>query len=148
MGRKSKIRKFHILDGTERGEGKLKANPQPASGMWKSPPWLGEHGRKFHRDNWPIAEQMGTLTEADRDSWFLLCQRWQRIMECEEQITRDGLAVKGRGNEIKRHPCAPILKAEIDVFRRERSLFGLSPESREKYGLRVSKPSIMSELID
>lgn len=148
MGRKSKTRRFHVLDGTARGEGKLKSKPAPATGMWKSPPWLGEHGRKFHRDNWPLADQMGTLTEADRDSWFLMCQRWQRIMECEEQISKDGLTVKGRGNEIKRHPCAPILKAEIDVFRRERDIFGLPPESRSKYGLKVNKGSESGIWID
>lgn len=148
MARKKKDRKFHVLDGTARGEGKLSSLPAPAAGMWKSPPWLGEHGREFHRRYWPIVDEMGTVTEADRASWFLMCQRWQRIMECEAEINKDGLSVKGRGDEIKRHPCAPILKAEIDVFRRERAVFGLDPESRGKMGLRLEKPSKMSDLID
>jgi P27 family predicted phage terminase small subunit len=148
MARKKKDLKFHVLDGTARGEGKLKSLPAPASDRPRSPKWLGEYAMEFHRANWPVVDSMGTYTVADKDAWFVGCQRYHRIRECEAAIDADGLSVKGRGGEIKRHPCAPILKSELDLFRRFCESFGLEPSARAKMGLKLEKPSKMASFID
>ena len=148
MARKKKDQKFHVLDGTARGEGKLKSKPAPASDRPRSPKWLGEYAMEFHRTYWPIVDAMGTYTVADKDAWFVGCQRIQRIRQAESEIDKHGLVVSGRGNELKRNPACAILKAELDLFRRFCESFGLEPSARAKMGLKLEKPSKMASFID
>lgn len=148
MGRKSKTRQFHVLDGTARGEGKLKAKPAPATEMPRAPKWLGDYGKEFHRNYWDIVNEIGTYTVADRDNWFLGCQRYHRIREAEAQIDEYGLVVKGRGQELKCNPACAILKGELAQFRLFCISFGLDNEARQKYGVTFQKPSKMAGLID
>jgi len=98
-----------------------------------------------------MAESMGRVSEADKASWFVLCQRWQRIRELEACIDEHGPLVKGRQGEMKRNPAAASLAAELKFFAKERDVFGLSPESRELLGFRYAragKRPVMESLID
>jgi P27 family predicted phage terminase small subunit len=144
MGRKKKDYRLKLLDGTAKEPPKLQSEPGAAGGMWKSPSWLGEYGREYHLAHWHIADAMGRITEADRCSWFNLCQRWQRIREAEAAIDEHGVLMKGR----VKNPACTVLKSEQEAFRRERQIFGLDPESREKLGVKIEKPSKMAGFVD
>lgn len=148
MGRKKKDYKLKLLMGTVREPGKLKAKPAPATGMWKSPSWLGEWGREYHREHFQLANLMGLLSQADRSVWFSLCQRWQRIREAEQAITEHGILMKGKYGMFVKNPACTVLKSELEAFRRERQIFGLDPESREKLGVKIEKPSKMAGFLD
>jgi len=149
MARNKDSYKFKVLKGGQAEPG-LEAAPDPVTSRWNSPSWLGEHGRGFHKRYWPMVKSMGLITEADRESWFNLCQRWHRIRQLESEIDEHGHVVKGRGSELKRNPAASMLKNELENFRRERSQFGLDPQSRERLGVRLpSGPkTVMQQLVD
>ena len=140
MGRKKKSHRLHLLQGTAKGKGQLKSLPSPVTSRWNVPGWVGKWGKEFHKAHWEYAEAMGTVTEADRASWFNLCQRWHRIRELEQAIDEHGPVVEGRSGEVKRNPAAASLKAELEAFRKERQIFGLDPEAREALGFRFPTP--------
>jgi P27 family predicted phage terminase small subunit len=58
------------------------------------------------------------------------------------------MVVSGRGDELKRNPACAILKAELDQFRRFCEAFGLDPNARQRYGLKLEKKTKMHEFID
>ena len=150
MGRKKGSHKFRLLDNTRDKQGKLESLPRGPREAWYAPKWLGEDAVRFHRTYFPICKEMGTLSEADKDRWFLVCQRYHRILGCERTIDEHGLVVKGRGNELKRNPAHTILKAELDIFRSELDNFGLGFEARAKMGLKIHDESkdVMAKMID
>ncbi len=141
MARKKKPHGLHLLQGTRRkSDGKLKSLPPPVTSRWNVPKWVGKWGKEYHKAHFKYAESMGTVTGADKSSWWLLCQRYHRIRELEAAIDEYGPVVKGRGGEVKRNPAASSLKAEIEAFRKERQIFGLDPESRAALGFKFPSP--------
>lgn len=152
MAKNRKGHRLHLLQGTEKGIGKLESLPPPVTKIWKLPKWVGKYGGEFHKAHWDYAASMETVTEADRASWFLLCQRYHRIRELEEAIDEYGPVVKGRSGEVKRNPAAASLKAELEAFRKERAVFGLDPEARDALGFKFpgakERRPVMEDLID
>jgi len=148
MARDKRSHKFKILEGRA-SEAKLEALPEPAR-RWNCPSWLGREGCAFHKRYFPMAQAMGTVSEADKSRWFLMAQRYYRILQYEAILDKDGPVVSGRGGELKRHPVSSMLKSELDLFRKETATFGLDPKARDQMGIDLPKgpPSVMQQLVD
>lgn len=137
-GRKPTSKRLRILKGTAKGAMKY-AEPRPAKGRWKAPSWLGKEGKEFHKKNFPLAKSMNSLTEIDRDTWFVLAQTYHRVRQCHSELDKDGLTITDSRGAIKKHPATAVLNQLMTHYRALCDQFGLNPTGRERLGLEAPK---------
>jgi len=80
----------------------------------------------------PRLTKAGVLTAVDVPALRDMCLCWQRIQECEREITRDGVTVEGyRGSRVK-HPAVTIAGRYRESLARYFVKFGLEPMDRQR----------------
>lgn len=91
----------------------------------KPPKKLSGEALEFWKRNAPLCEQMGTLTDADADTFAILCEVWKKLADTDEMDTI-------------RYVCL------TKQFSNYSKLFGLDPVSRKKLGVSLD-PTIEDE---
>jgi P27 family predicted phage terminase small subunit len=106
--------------------------------LWIPPPHIGEHGRGFWTRTGRILIEKGILTPGDRESFTALCLAYNRMIEAEIQMQKEGMTVTGSRGDTKKSPCFTIWKVSCDQFNLLAKEFGLTPASRNK--IKVEDP--------
>jgi P27 family predicted phage terminase small subunit len=117
--------------------------PKPAPVMDTSPPpGLDRYARRVWRRLAPILSRLGLLTEADHETFCLLCESWGRWERARRRLK---IVLRADAEEATAKRLALIRSAERSVehaeesFHRLGTLFGLSPASRSR--LSVALPA-------
>jgi len=130
---------LHLLNGNPskiKDLGKNEPKPKPATGELKPPAWVNSDGKKMWKRLAGQLQAVGLLTEADLESFTMLCQSYGDYVAGEKDMKKNGRYCKhvnkfGAENEVER----PVARATHRAFERYRFLcseFGLTPASRGK----------------
>ena len=159
--RAQKASKLVALEG---GDGRLKkygrqGEPKPRPIKPTCPKHLDRDAKKFYRKYIKILDRVGLTTEADGDSFSLLCQMFaefkqlnEAIQQCDNKLLQFKHTVDGAGNEHVEAKMNPLLIQRRQLYQNIRpylSEFGLTPRGR--VGLTVgtaTKKTKMESMID
>jgi phage terminase small subunit len=83
---------------------------------------LPDEAADYWKRNAPTCEKLGTLTDADRDTFTLLCLTWARLVACE-------------ANSGSVHEYVCLAKQYQNLCKS----FGLDPLSRKKLGVSIEE---------
>ena len=97
----------------------------------KMPSHLGAIAKKEFRRLVKHLSQTVVLNEADGNAIGAYCAAYQRWVEAEEQIAKEGLTVDSR-NGKRQHPAVQIASEQIKTMERIGKEFGLTPAARNK----------------
>jgi phage terminase small subunit len=89
------------------------------------PKHLTGEAKTFWQDNAPHCERMGTLTEADRYTFTLLCQTWAKLVAAEL-------------NDLDAIKWVALNKQYQNLSKP----FGLDPLSRKRLGIEVEAEAV------
>lgn len=131
-GRKPTPTAIKQLEGNP-GKRPLNENePIPDSKMPRCPQWLEEEAKKeWHR----LAKQMndmGVLTDVDRDAFASYCQSYARWKEAEEFLTQHGTIVKTQSGYWQTVPQVAIAQTYMKIMNKVAEQFGLTPAARSR----------------
>ena len=100
--------------------------------MWQAPKDLSAFGLSLWERAGRELVKSGSLEEMDKEAFLTMCQCYDRMMEADAEMRREGLSVEsGIGAGIKKkHPSFAIWKTSLDAYTKLLSHFGLSPQSR------------------
>ena len=137
-GRKNTPTTLKVLKGNP-GQRRLPENepkPKPATGELKAPAWMNSDGKKMWKRLASQMQRIGLLTEADLESFTMLCQSYGDYVEGVKDMKKNGKYCTytnkaGAENEVER----PVARATHRAYERYKSLcaeFGLTPASRSK----------------
>ena len=143
-GRPRKPTQMKVLEGN-RGKRPLPANepkPAPATKDVKPPTWMNTDGKKMWKRLVPILQRLQLLTEADLESFSMLCQSWGDYVEHVKDIKKNGkyciYVNKGGGaNEVER-PAVKLMHRAYERYKALCSEFGLTPASRTRIEIKPS----------
>lgn len=142
MGRRGppkKPRRLSELEGNP-GHRPLPDVPEPtiAARPPKCPAWVCPRGKTIWRRCAAPLHKLGLLTEIDADSLASYCHSFGRYLECEEQVTKEGILVEVINNKCKknmvRNPAIAASKQYLDSAMRIAARFGLTPSDRMALG--------------
>ena len=140
MAGRPKPTKLKILEGNpgKRPLPKTEPKPRPISGP--PPKHLDKDAKKFYEKYMEILDRVGLSTEADGDSFSLLCQMFaefkqlnEAIKKCENKLLQFKHTVDGAGNEHVEAKINPLLVQRRQLYQNIRpylSEFGLTPRGR------------------
>lgn len=137
-GRPRKPTEIKVLEGN-RGKRPLPANepkPAPVTFEIKPPTWMNKDGKKMWKRLAPTLQNLRLLTEADLESFSMLCQSWGDYVELVKEIKKNGkyciYVNKGGGeNEIEK-PAVKLMHRAHERYKALCSEFGLTPASRTR----------------
>jgi len=137
-GHNKKASGLKLVEGTARKD-RVHRSPQSESVFrQKNPPsWFPKLAAGFWRRYMPALDRAGLLTEVDQPQFEMLCLLYDRIVQAEEILLREGLLIDSAredGAKIK-NPVHTILAAAQNQFRLLGQEFGLSPASRARLDL-------------
>jgi len=137
-GRPKKPTELKILEGN-RGKRPLPENepkPAPITNQPDPPEWLNDPAKGMWQRLFPILQRINLITEADLESYTMLCQSYGKWVEHEKDIADNGdyytyTNKAGAENEVER----PAVKLAHKAYERYKSLcteFGLTAASRAR----------------
>ncbi len=137
-GRPRKPTEIRVLEGN-RSKRPLPMNepkPPPAMNDVKPPSWMNKDGKKMWKRLVPTLQRLRLLTEADLESFSMLCQSWGDYVEFVKDIKKNGkyciYVNKGGGeNEVER-PAVKLMHRAYERYKALCSEFGLTPASRTR----------------
>lgn len=106
--------------------------PKPVKKAPACPKWLEPEAKKEWRRLAHQMEQLGILTEIDRDSFAEYCQAYARWKEAEEFITQHGTIVRTPSGYWQQVPQVSISQTYMKIMNRIAEQFGLTPASRSR----------------
>ena len=103
--------------------------------MWQVPKDLGRYGKGLWVRAGKELVKAQSLEQMDKETFLTMCICYDRMMQADQQMQKEGLSVdNGRGVK-KKHPAFAIWKTSLDGYMKLLSHFGLSPQAR---GLKVN----------
>ena len=148
MGRNPKSTHLKQLTGNPGGR-RIQNNPQPLllTKMPSCPDYITGHGRMLWKDLGPKLIAVKILTELDISMFGTLCVAYARMQDALDELTSDGLTIKGERGHLKKNPAFTVYKSYSEMFRRVAGDFGLTPTSRMKLDIKIpEKPKKKSFL--
>ena len=139
MARPRKPTALHVLNGNPskiKNLGQGEPKPAPVIETPKPPAWMNADGKKMWKRQAPGLQRIGLLTEADVESFIMLCQSFGEWVEAVKDIKQNGKYYvytnkAGAENEVER----PVVRVEDKAYARYKSMcteFGVSPASRTR----------------
>ena len=134
---------LHLIQGTFRKDRAPSKEIVPAPASWTKPPrGLDVYARRCWQQYAPMLLRLGLLTEADLQSFVLLCQTWARY----ERATVRLRAVYRQKPKVTMEAIEYIRKAEVSVEQASRELrqlwseFGMTPAARSRLDVYAPPP--------
>lgn len=94
--------------------------------------------REDAKDEWerivPVLDHIGLLSTIDSTLLIDYCVCWARLLECEREISRDGLTLETERGWVK-HPCTTVGSGYRTQMKFYIGELGLSPSSRGRLEL-------------
>jgi len=146
MGRPRKPTELHVLNGNpskKKDLGKNEPKPAPVVSAPKPPSWMNADGKKMWKRQVPGLQRVGLLTEADLESFIVLCQSYGEWVEAEKDMKKNGKYCiytnkAGAENEIER----PVVRVADKAYARYKSMcteFGITPASRTRIEIKPAE---------
>ena len=144
-GRPRKPTALKVLTGNP-GQRPLPENepkPAPVVETPGPPSWMNKDGKRMWKRQAPGLARVGLLTEADLETFSMLCQSYGEWLEAVRDIKKNGkfciyINKAGAENEMER----PMVKLEHKAYERYKSLcteFGLTPAARTRIEVKPSQ---------
>jgi P27 family predicted phage terminase small subunit len=109
-----------------------KREPQPTPKAPEPPPFLKREAlEEWHRLA-PELERLGLLTIVDRAGLAAYCQAYQRWIQAERKVNREGLVLNAKSRYAQAHPAIVIAQRSMQLMRAFAAEFGLTPSSRTR----------------
>ena len=131
-GRKPTPTALKILEGNPGKRPLNEREPTPTKKAPAPPKWLEPEAKKEWRRLAKQMEQIGILTEIDRDSFAGYCQAYARWKEAEEFVSQHGSIVRTPSGYWQTVPQVSIAQSYLKIMNRLAEQFGLTPASRSR----------------
>jgi P27 family predicted phage terminase small subunit len=137
MGRPPKPTELKVLTGNP-GKRPLPINepkPKPIVNQIDPPAWLNDHGVVTWRRLFPVLKNINLITEADIESFTMLCQSYGVWVESEIALKNgrtDTYTNKGNNENEVEHPLSKIAQKAFERYKSLCTEFGLTPASRSR----------------
>jgi len=109
--------------------------PKPIMDKVEPPAFLNDHAIKTWERLFPVLKSINLITEADIESFTILCQSYGIWVECETSLkngrTDEYTNKGGNKNEIE-HPLSKIAQKAFERYKSLCTEFGLTPASRSR----------------
>ncbi len=138
MGRSKKPTELHVLNGNpskikDLGQGEPK--PKPITGTVEPPEFLNEYAVKMWQRLFPILKNINLITEADLESFTMLCQSYGIWVDCEIELNNIRITEytnKGGNTNDVEHELSKIGRQAFMQYKSLCTEFGLTPASRSR----------------
>ena len=96
------------------------------------PPWLTDAAKRNWSYYFPLLQQQGVITAADKDTLASYCQALADKEECHAIICRDGWTITTSQGNISKHPlCLTLNQREAQAISLAAHL-GFTPSTRSR----------------
>lgn len=130
MGRPPKAHHLKVIEGNP-GKRALVPPPKPSPSRPRCPAYLSVYAKTVWRRLVPLLDDLGVLTEADRDTMAVLCQAVADFKAATELIASKGYLVQGRRKgEAVKNPMLQVRREAAREIATYSAMFGLSPADR------------------
>ena len=153
MGKRGPNKKPTALKAIEGNRGKKplpqnEPKPPPVVEMPDPPEWMSSEGKKMWEKRAPMLQRLGLLTEADLESFTMLCQSYAEWVEAVKYIKKHGKYYTytnkaGAKNQIER-PANKLLDKAYQRYKSMCTEFGMTPSS--KSGIEIEKEQEKDEM--
>lgn len=103
------------------------------------PEWLEEEAQAMYARLAPLMGQLGLLTEATCETFAGYCQCYGQWKNAAAIVKKEGLTYTSTTGAMRIHPAAQYASDMTKQLRLYASEFGLTPASRNRVGVKVSK---------
>jgi P27 family predicted phage terminase small subunit len=145
VGRPPKPTELKVITGNP-GKRPLPENepkPKPITGHLEPPDFLNEHAAKMWQRLFPILKNINLITEADIESFTMLCQSYGVWVECEysmQDVGRtDSYTNKGGNTNETEHTLSKVGQKAFERYKSLCTEFGLTPASRSRIQVNVQE---------
>lgn len=138
-GRPRKPEKLNELQGNpgrRDRQDEVEASPEPP----ECPDWLNDEARAEWERVIPQLAESRLLARIDRAALVCYCQAWAKLREAHEIIDREGSTFSTDKGYVVKHPAVTMANEAADQIRKFACEFGLTPLSRSRVRVPVSKP--------
>lgn len=116
--------------GSRRGRKRQEEEVQFAVKTPPRPDWLADDAAELWDEIYPILEDAGVLTVADRTALGMLCDQIAIYIRARKIVDKEGLVITGqKGNKVKNPAEVQMQKAWSHVMK-GLAVFGMSPADR------------------
>lgn len=126
--------------------------PKPIVGQVEPPEFLNVYAAKTWERLFPVLKNINLITEADLESFTMLCQSYGVWVECEVTFKELGRLNNytnkgGNENEVE-HPLSKIGQKAFERYKSLCTEFGLTPASRSRIQVAgQEEPDEMEQLL-
>lgn len=103
-----------------------------------APEWLPDEARAEWDRVVPELARLDLLKEIDRSALTAYCLTWDRLVQAQQQIQKDGSVLAENSQGRVRHPAVAVLEAASKELRAWAGEFGLTPSAEAKLGRQES----------
>jgi len=129
--------KLRLLRGNPGKRPVNEAEPQPRAVAPEPPAFLKREALEQWRYIAPELERLGLLTIVDGAALAAYCQAYQRWIQAERNVNKNGLVLGGGTRYAQPNPAVGIAQKSMQLLRAFAAEFGLTPASRSR--ISVSK---------
>jgi P27 family predicted phage terminase small subunit len=137
-GPKPQPTKLRLLRGNPGKRAVNKHEPKPRAEAPEAPAFLKREALEEWRRLAPELERLGLLTIVDGAALAAYCQAYQRWIQAERKVNREGLVLDAKSRYAQAHPAMAIAQRSMQIMRAFMAEFGLTPASRSR--LSIEKP--------
>ena len=131
-GRRPTPTKLRVLRGNPARRPLNAAEPAPDPAPVTAPTWLAGAALAEWTRLAPILHRLGLLTEIDGAALATYCQAWARWREAEDQITKFGMVIKGKGGFPVLSPYVAVANRAMAQMKGFLVEFGMTPSARSR----------------
>lgn len=133
-----------LVKGTDRAADRRAAAVDAPSASPDKPAWLAGVG-DVASETWDervaeLSKIPGLLCKSDGPALAAYCVAWQRFLDAQEEIARDGITCFGEKGGQYQHPAVGIQNKAIEVIGRIGAKFGMTPSDRSSLHIQGSRP--------
>jgi P27 family predicted phage terminase small subunit len=100
----------------------------------EAPEWLPEEARAEWDRVVPELARLDLLKPVDRSALTAYCLTWDRLVQAQREMERDGSVLSENSQGRVRHPAVAVIEAASKELRAWAGEFGLTPSAESKVG--------------
>lgn len=141
MARPAKAPALRLIEGrgngTDSGGRKLAPTPVFRRLPPVAPEWLPSEARAEWERVVPELARLELLKPVDRAALTAYCLTWDRLVQAQELVTRDGVLGENSQGTV-RHPAVAVVEAASKELRAWAGEFGFTPSAENKLSVKES----------
>lgn len=140
-GRKPLPTALHKLAGNPGKRKPSATEPKPAVRLPSAPSQLGAAGRAEWKRVGKSLLQLGLVSDLDRAALVGYCMAWERALDAQEILKREGLTIETSNGNVIQHPALGIYNRAMHQLREFAVEFGMTPAARRRVDAVPLSPS-------